>query len=279
MITDDKLLITVAPSIPPYMASSVPNLDLSPEGIADEVVRAAEAGANIAHLHVWDDQGRPTMELAAFKRTLNLIRERCDIVIEGSTGGINGLSPEDRSVALGADIDLASLNPGSVNYDTGVYVNSPDDIMYWVTEMQRRHIKPDVAIFEVGMIANTLGLAEQGLISPPFLFSFVLGQSGAMPATPKNLLFLSESIPTDAVWSAAGHGGYDLQISALALNMGGHVRAGFEDNAYYRPGELAQSNAQLVERLVRMAREVGREVATPEEARQMLGVTRNSKDT
>jgi 3-keto-5-aminohexanoate cleavage enzyme len=167
---------------------------------------------------------------------------------------------------------MASLNPGSVNYDAGVYVNSPDDIMYWTTEMQRRRIKPDAAIFEAGMIANTLALADQGLISPPLLFSFVLGQPGAMSATPKNLLFLSESIPADAAWSAAGHGGHDLRISALTLNMGGHVRAGFEDNAFYRPGEQARSNAQLIERLVRMAHEVGRDVATPTEARRMLGL-------
>jgi 3-keto-5-aminohexanoate cleavage enzyme len=269
----DKLLVTVAPSIPPYLAADLPDLDLSPAGIAAEVGRAADAGANVVHLHVWDEQGRPTTDLTAFERTLRLIRERCEIVVEGSTGGINTLTPAERSVALRAEIELASLNPGSVNYDAGVYVNSPDDIVYWATEMRRRRIKPDVAIFEVGMIANTLALADRGLIAPPFLFSFVLGQPGAMPATPKNLLFLSESIPADAVWCAAGHGGHDLRMSVLALATGGHVRAGFEDNAFYRPGERARSNAQLVERLVRLARDVGREIATPAEARQMLGLT------
>jgi 3-keto-5-aminohexanoate cleavage enzyme len=268
----DKLLVTVAPSIPPYLASGIPGLDLSPEGVAAEVVRAADAGANVVHLHVWDERGQPTMELAAFERTLRLIREQCDIVIEGSTGGLNALSAAERSVALQADIELASLNPGSVNYDAGVYVNSPDDIRYWATEMRRRRIKADIAIFEAGMIANALTLAEQGLLSSPLLFSFVLGQTGAMPATPRNLFFLSESIPATAVWSVAGHGGHDLSMSLLALALGGHVRAGFEDNAYYRPGELAESNAHLIARLVRLAREVGREVATPAEARQLLGL-------
>ena len=272
MSSDDKLLVTVAPSIPPYLATGIPGLDLSPEGIAAEVVRAAEAGANVVHLHVWDEQGQPTMELAAFERTLRLIRERSDIVIEGSTGGVNTLSPAERSVALQADIEMASLNPGSVNYDAGVYVNSPDDIRYWATEMHRRGIKADIAIFEAGMIANAVALADKGLLSAPLLFSFVLGQTGALPATPKNLFFLSESIPPTAVWAAAGHGGHDLPIATLALALGGHVRAGFEDNPYYRPGELAQSNAQLIERLVRLARETGREIATPTEARQMLGL-------
>jgi len=270
----DKLLVVVAPCIPPYAAKAIPGLDLSPEGIAGEVVRAANAGANLVHLHVWDAHGQPTMELDTFNRTLALIRSQCDIIIEGSTGGINTLTAAQRSVALQADIELASLNPGSVNYDRGVYINSPEDIAYWAQEMQRRGIKPDIAIFEGGMIANSLRLAEAGWVSPPLLFAFVLGQQGALPATPRNLLFLVESIPPDAAWTAVGHGGHDLQMALLALAMGGHVRAGFEDSPVLRAGELASSNAQLIERLVRLAREVGREVATPDEARQMLGLRR-----
>ena len=268
----DKLLITVAPSIPPHMAKDIPGLDLSPEGIAEQVVRAYNAGANVVHLHVWDEQGQPTTEPSTFERTLRLIRERCHIVIEGSTGGLNELSPAERSVSLQADIEMASLNPGSVNYDKGVYINSPDDIAYWAQEMHRRHIKPDIAIFEVGMIASSMKLAQEGWIEPPFLFTFVLGQQGAMPATPRNLLFLSETIPAGSLWCVAGHGGHDLRMSALAMNMGGHVRAGFEDNPYYRPGEVATSNAQLIERLVRIACEIGREIASSVEARSLLGL-------
>ncbi len=269
---NDKLLITVAPSIPPYLRHNLPGLDLSPEGVAEEVVRACNAGANVVHLHVWDEHGQPTMDLTAFRRTLHLIRERCGIIIEGSTGGINTLSAAERSVSLQAEIELASLNPGSVNYDQGVYVNSPEDIRYWAGEMHRSKIKPDIAIFETGMIANSLALAEQGLIEPPYLFGFVLGQQGAMPATPKNLMFLSESLPAGAYWGVIGHGGADLWTSTMSMTMGGHARAGFEDNPYYRPGEPATSNAQLIERLVRIARELGREPATPAEARTLLGL-------
>jgi 3-keto-5-aminohexanoate cleavage enzyme len=275
----EKLLIIVAPSIPPYMVQDIPGLDLSPEGIAEEVVRAYNAGANIVHLHVWDERGSPTTDLKAFNRTLRLIRERSDIVIEGSTGGVSELSPAERSVSLQADIEMASLNPGSVNYDKGVYVNSPTDIDYWAEEMHRRNIKPDIAIFEVGMIANAVNLTEKGWITPPYLFAFVLGQQGALPATPKNLLFLSESIPAESFWSVAGHGGHDLQTSVLAMSMGGHARAGFEDNPYYRPGEVATSNAQLIERLVRIAREMGREIATPDDARDMLGLPQGTYGT
>jgi 3-keto-5-aminohexanoate cleavage enzyme len=270
---NNKLLVTVAPCIPPYMAKNFPDLDLSPEGIASEVVRAYNAGANIAHLHVWDEHGQPTTDLAAFKRTVRLIRDQSDIVVEGSTGGVNELTPAERSVALQADIEMASLNPGSVNYDKGVYINSPSDIAYWTQEMRKQHIKPNIAIFEVGMVANSMELVKAGWIEAPYLFTFVLGQQGAMPATPKNLLFLSETIPTDSLWCVAGHGGNDLRMTSLAMNMGGHARAGFEDSPYYCAGEVSKSNAQLIERLVRIAEEVGRQVATPNEARALLGLS------
>jgi 3-keto-5-aminohexanoate cleavage enzyme len=272
MIDTDKLLITVAPSIPPAKAAHVPGLDLSPEGIAGEVVRAWNAGANIVHLHVWDEQGQPTMELGAFERTLRLIREQSDIIIEGSTGGFNELTPAQRSVSLNAGVDMASLNPGSVNYDTGVYINAPSDIDYWAEAMHQRGIKPDSAIFEGGMIANVIERAEKGWIKPPFLFSFVMGLQGALPATAKNLLFLSELVPQESFWTAVGYRGSDLRMAALSMSMGGHARAGYEDNAFYRPGALATSNAQLIERIVRIGREIGREPATPAEARALLKI-------
>lgn len=269
----DRLLVTVCPSIPPYMAQYFPGMSLRPEHIADEVVRAWEAGANIVHMHVWDEHGQPSIDLAAFERTIALIRARCDIIIEGSTGGFNDLTPRQRSVSLKARIEMASLNPGSVNYENGVYINTPSDIDYWAGEMKRLSIKPDVAIFEAGMITNTLVLVERGLVDTPLLFTFVLGQKGALSASVKNLLFLAESVPQGSLWAVAGHNGNDLTCNAQAISIGGHARAGFEDNPYYRPGEPATSNAQLIERLVRIAREIGREPASPAEARTMLGLT------
>jgi 3-keto-5-aminohexanoate cleavage enzyme len=269
---DEKLLVTVAPCIPPYMAAGFPGLDLSPDGIASEVVRAYNAGANLVHLHVWDAEGNPTVDLSVFQRTLSLIKEKCDIIIEGSTGGLNSLSRSERSISLQADIELASLNTGSINYENEVYTNSPKDIEYWASEMHRRGIKPNISIFDSAMISTSLELIHNGLIVSPFLFSFVLGQKGAMPASARNLMFLSESLPPESYWCVAGHGGHDLWMASLAMNMGGHIRAGFEDNAYYRRGELANSNAQLIERLVRIAHEMGRDIASPSEARKILGL-------
>ena len=269
----NKLLVIVAPCTPPYIARDISGLDLSPNRIADEVVRAYNAGANIAHLHVWDEKGQPTTELEAFEKTVSLIREQCDIILEGSTGGVNKLSPQERSVSLQTEIELASLNPGSTNYDKGVFINSPSDIDYWAQEMKRKKIKPNMAIFEVGMIANAIDLLQKDWIESPLLFTFVLGQKGALPASTKNLIFLSETVPADSLWCVAGHCGHDLWMSSLAMLMGGHARAGFEDNPYYHPGEIATSNAQLIKRLVRIAREIGREIATPAEAREMLGLS------
>jgi 3-keto-5-aminohexanoate cleavage enzyme len=164
------------------------------------------------------------------------------------------------------------LNPGSVNYDQGVYINSPADIRYWAGEMHRKAIKPDIAIFEAGMIANSLHLAQEGLIASPYLFTFVLGQRGALPATPKNLLFLTESVPNGSLCFVARHSDWDIQLTVMNMAMGGHARAGFEDTPYYSGGELASSNAQLIERIVRIAGELGREPASPAEARRILGL-------
>lgn len=268
----DKLLITVAPCIPPYMADKIPNLDLSPKSISDEVVRAFNAGANILHLHVWDEKGTPTTKLDAFTETIRLIREQCDIIIEGSTGGFNDLSPAERSTSLNIDIEMASLNPGSVNYDGGVYINAPSDVRYWTTEMHHKKIKPDIAIFDVGMVNNSMLFAKEGLIAEPYVFTFVLGQVGAIPATANNLLFLSETVPNNSLCFLARHSGSDINLSTMNIAIGGHARAGFEDSPYYRQGELATSNAQLIERLVRIGRELGREPATPSESRRILGI-------
>ncbi len=270
----DRLIVMVAPSIPAAVACDIPGLDVSPEGIAGEVVRARNAGASIVHLHVWDEQGQPGLETSAFERTIRLIREQCDIIIEGSTGGTHDTSIEGRSLALQTDVEMASLNTGTVNWGDTVYRNSPDDITYWAQEMKRKGIKPDLAAFEIGMVANSLELVEKGWVEPPLYYTFILGQQGVMPATARNLLSLSEAVPPGAYWSAAGHGGHDLRVASMAITMGGHARVGFEDNPYYWPGELATSNAQLVERVVRVAQEVGRTIAGPDETREMLGISR-----
>ncbi len=270
----DQFIITVAPCPPNAFVHSFPDLPHTPEQIADEVVRAWQAGAAITHLHVIDEKGQPTQNVTAFKRTVALIRERCDIIIEGSSGGAVPMNAAERSVALQCDIDMASLNPGSVNFEKVAYVNTPQDIEYWVTEMHRRRIKPGISVFDSSWIANSLPYIERGLIAKPAVFNMVLGQPGAVPASARHALFLIESLPAGSLWGLTGHGGRDLQTALWAIAFGGHGRAGFEDNVFLTPGVRASSNAALIERIAQLARAAGRTVASPAEARLLLDLPR-----
>jgi 3-keto-5-aminohexanoate cleavage enzyme len=167
--------------------------------------------------------------------------------------------------------EMASLTTGSMNFPDRVYSNPFSEIEYFAAAMKEVGTKPEMEIFEPGMIANALTLVDKGLAQPPLHFEFVLGSRGSLPASPQNLLFLSQSIPPGATWTVAAVGRWQLPMAVLAIVMGGHVRVGLEDNIYYRKGELA-SNEQLVARVARIAAEVGRPLATPDEARQMLGL-------
>jgi len=266
----DKLIITAAltGSVPTKEMSAL--LPVTPEEIAASAGRCREAGASIVHIHARDEEGRPTLDPAVFARTHSLITERSDLIVQVSTGGRAGADPAARAAAVRLiRPEMASLTTGSTNFPDQVYANPFDLVEYLAAAMVESGTKPEMEIFDSGMIANATALADKGLASSPLHFDFVLGSRGSLPASVKNLLFLSESIPSGATWTAAGLGRWQLPMAALAIVMGGHVRVGLEDNLYYRRGELA-SNEQLVARVVRLARELGRPVATPTEARAIL---------
>ena len=164
---------------------------------------------------------------------------------------------------------MASLTTGSVNFPNSVYVNSPDLIEALAGDMQTYGIKPEMEIFDVSMISNATALLAKGLVAAPLHFDFVMGLKGAIPASVENLVHMRNTIPPDATWTVAGIGKAQLAMTTHAILMGGHVRVGLEDNIYYRRGELA-TNAQLVKRVVQLAGILGREIATPDEARQIL---------
>jgi 3-keto-5-aminohexanoate cleavage enzyme len=269
----DKLIITVAPTGSVPTKAQNPHLPVTPEEIADTAYRCWQIGASIVHVHARDDQGRPTLDPNVFARIYELISDRCDIIIQISTGGRAGMDLEARAAAVRRlRPEMASLTTGSMNFPDRVYENPFITIEYLARAMQEAGTKPEMEIFEAGMIANAQLLVERGLATEPLHFNFVLGSPGSLPATPKNLLHLSELIPRHASWTASGLGRWQLPMNTLALVMGGHVRVGLEDNLYYRKGELA-SNEQLVERMVRLADELGRPVATPNEARAILHLT------
>ena len=172
--------------------------------------------------------------------------------------------------------EMASLTTGSMNFPDRVYANPFNVIEYLAKVMQDVGTKPEMEIFEPGMIDNALWLVERGLVNPPLHFDFVLGSRGSLPASAKNLVFLSESVPPGSTWTVAGIGRWQLRMAALEVMIGGHARVGLEDNIYYRRGELA-TNEQLVARIARIAGEVGRPVATPNEARHILGLARSER--
>jgi 3-keto-5-aminohexanoate cleavage enzyme len=168
--------------------------------------------------------------------------------------------------------ELVSFDAGSVNMGPNVFLNPPEFLEALAKETLEKGIKPELEVFEIGMVYTCIRLLERNLLKPPLHFQFVLGVPGGMPATAKSLIHLSEIVPEGSTWSVIGIGQGQLPMAMMAMAMGGHVRVGLEDNIYYSKGALAKSNAQLVERVARIAKEFGREIATPQEARKILNL-------
>jgi 3-keto-5-aminohexanoate cleavage enzyme len=248
------------------------HLPVTPEEIANSAVLCREAGASLIHVHARDSNGKPTLDPSIFEQIHRLVSERTELIVQISTGGRAGTGKEARAAAVRQiRPEMASLTTGSMNFPDRVYSNPFELIEHLASVMKEAGTKPEIEVFEPGMIANALYLVDQGLLAPPLHFDFVLGIRGALPATAKNLLYLSESIPEGSTWTVAAAGRWQLPMAVLAIVMGGHVRVGLEDNIYYRKGELA-SNEQLVSRVTRIATEVSRPVAKPDEAREILGL-------
>lgn len=268
-----KLMITAAINGAEVTRSDNPNLPISPAEIAAEVHQCCLAGASIIHLHGRDKNEQPTQDAAIFKETIEQIRSRCDPIIQVSTGGAVGMQPEERLQPVYLKPEMATLTAGSVNFGDSVFLNPPAYLEQFAVLMKELGVKPEIEIFDVGMINNALQLVQKGLVSEPLHFDFVMGVPGAIPGSIKNLLHLVETIPSGSTWSVAGIGRWELPLGTAAIILGGHVRVGFEDNIYYEKGVLANSNAQLVERIALIAGIHGRGIATPDEAREILGLS------
>lgn len=265
------LTVALNGSVPTHQQS--PHVPLSPTEIADDAVRCQQAGAAIAHVHARDADGRPTLDADIFAEIHDRIKQRTDLIVQISTGGRADLDAELRAAPVRRiQPEMASLTTGSMNFPDQVYANSFDTVRLLAKAMVAAGTKPEMEIFEAGMIDNALALVSDGLAQPPLHFDFVVGSRGSQPATARQLNFLAESIPTDATWTVAAIGRHQLPMGILAMAMGGHVRVGLEDNLYYRRGELA-TNEQLVARMARIAAEAERPVATPDEARKLLHLT------
>ena len=271
---NNKVILTVACTGAWPQKTDSPYVPIAPEEIADEVYQSWQAGASVAHIHVRDDQGKASMSYEKFEKTVKLVRERCDIVLNLTTSGGLGLTDEIRMKPfMELRPELASFDCGSMNWlHTDVFENHPRFLEKLGPAMKEYGVKPEIEIFDAGMVYNALYYLKKGVLEAPLHFQFVLGAAGGMTATVENLVFLKNLIPADSTWGALGIGKGHLPILYAALAMDGNVRVGMEDNIFYAPKVLAKSNAEFVERTKRTAAEIGKEIATPAETRKLLNL-------
>ncbi|SHI53644.1 3-keto-5-aminohexanoate cleavage enzyme [Dethiosulfatibacter aminovorans DSM 17477] len=270
----DKVILTVATTGSWGSKNDSPYIPLSPEEIAEEVVNCSMAGASLAHIHARDENGNESLSTDIFSDIVGRIKEKNDDLILNMTTA--GPPPhENRMIPIKAiKPEMASFDCGSMNWlHKHVFVNSPEFLENLGMCMQKNNIKPEVEIFDSGMMYNALHYIKRGILKSPVHFQFVLGAPGGMKATVKNLLFLQEMLPENSTWSAFGIGKDHLKIMYASLALGATgIRVGMEDNLYYEKGILAKSNVEFVERAVRVIEEFGKKPATPSEAREILNL-------
>jgi len=274
-----KVIITCALTGGVQNKSANPNLPEQPEEIAQQAYECFNEGCAIAHIHARDKEGKPTGDPGVFKEIHNSIRSKCNMILQDSTGGGPGLTFEQRLSCLDAAPEMASLNLGSMLRTIGssagtVWVNPRSELERFAQEMLNRNIKAEMEIYHHGMLREMNNFISKGLVKKPYYVNCVMGMAyqGAVDATPANLISLIQLLPPDTIFNCCAVGAAQLQITTLSVLMGGQARVGMEDNIYLSKGVLAQSNAQLVSRSVRIIRELGYEIASPEEAREILGL-------
>jgi uncharacterized protein (DUF849 family) len=297
-----KTIINCAITGAIHVPSLSPYLPITPEQIAVEAVAAAEAGAATVHLHARDPKnGSPDMDPELFRIFCRQIHEQSDTIICITTGGAPTMTPEERMVAVRAlKPELASINMGSINFGLfpmmdrikeykydweKSYLESSKDLVFKNTFYDQERIfnimdqcgtKPEMECYDVGHLYNTAYWADQGVIRPPFWIQLILGIHGALQPSVENLVFMKNTADKlfgdDYIFSVLAVGRHELNLGTVGVVMGGCVRVGLEDNLYVRKGELAKSNADLVAKMKRIITELSFDIASPDEARQMLGL-------
>ncbi len=268
-----KMMITCAVTGAETMKADNPNLPVTPEEIAISSYEAYQAGAAIIHLHVRDENQQPTQDAEIFKRTIALIKEKCDVIVEITTGGAVGMSDSERMSVLKLQPEMASLDCGTMNFGDEYILNTLPTMRAFAEEFKAQGVKPTLECFDLSHVYAANKLIEEGLLEPPYNFCFVLNVPGGVRYDVETLDFMVRRLPENSIWTVMGVGGRASVLShSGALSLGGHMRVGFEDNIYYGKGILADSNAQLVERAARFAKQAGFEIATPDDVREMMGL-------
>jgi len=299
MIKTDKLIITVCPTGSWLTKTLNPNVPIQPDEIAEEVYRAWNEGASIVHIHARDKEGNPTSDPEVFREIDRKIQQKkCNIIIQHSCSPGRGPGqvmkselkdvPENLLIAA-VDKGLEALTPhlemGSLDIGVSVLSGDPGErIFLWTRAfvekaakmMLERGIKPEPEVYHVGGIVEVNDLITKGLLKKPYWISFCLGMERTIqnvnPYSSKNLIHLVDLLPEDSLFSTLGIGPTETPAATQSILLGGHVRVGFEDNPYYSKGVIAKSNGDVVARIARIGRELGREIATPDEAREILGI-------
>jgi uncharacterized protein (DUF849 family) len=294
-----KVIITAAITGGVHVPSQSPFLPITPDQIVDECVRAGEAGAAVAHIHVRDpENGRPIPSMELFRDVAERVKQRSNIILCTTTGGAPGMTHEERvGVVRELSPELASCNMGSMNFslaplasrikdyqndweqpflertEDNIFANTFKSMRYFLETMNEQSTRPELEVYDAGMVNNAAFMINAGALKRPVYIQFVLGILGGLPATVENLVLLynqARLLLGEFEWSVAAAGRFQFPIGVAALAMGGNVRVGLEDNVYLNKGQLARSNAEQVEKMARIIRELSLEPATPDEARQIL---------
>lgn len=276
---ENKFIITVAQTGALVTKKMNPAVPEQPDEIADSAYDCYNEGAAIVHIHARNPNGTTSGHTDIFRDIHERIRKKCNIILQDSTGGGSNLTVEQRTQCLEAGPEMASLNMGTMVRTIGEaagtpFMNTRTEIENFVRRMNQFNVKPEMEIYNVAMIYESTLLIEKGLLKKPYCVTLILGMAyqGAQEA---NVMFLPtylQYVPPEAFFTTLGVGRIQLDLGILGMVLGGNVRVGLEDNIYYKKGELASSNAQLVARIVRVARELGKEPCTPDEARKILGL-------
>lgn len=270
----EKLIITAAICGAEVTKGQNPAVPYTVEEIVREAKSAVDAGAAIVHLHVREDDGTPTQSKERFRECIDAIYRECpDVILIPSTGGAVGMTAEERLQPTELMPEMATLDCGTCNFGDEVFENTMPMMRDFGKRMLANGIKPEYECFEMGHLDTVLGMAKRGEVpGTPMQFNFVLGVPGCTPATVANLCWMVNAIPAGSTWTATGIGRHAFPLAAAAIVLGGNVRVGFEDNLYLERGVLAKSNGELVAKVVRLAKELGRPVATSAEAREILSL-------
>jgi 3-keto-5-aminohexanoate cleavage enzyme len=271
----EKVIITAAITGSRIMRDVAPHIPITPEEITQSAIEAWRAGAAIVHIHVRDPEtGLGCQDLNRFRQVVEALRSETDLILSLTTSGIPGrnLPVEERLCPVTLKPEMASFDAGSINLGGGVFINDPAFLNEAARIMKGAGVKPEIEIFDLGMLITALRMRDEGKLDDPLHFQFVLGTPWGAPATPRSFLHLYEHLPPGATWSNIGIGRGYLTMAMMALMMGGHIRVGMEDNIYLDKGVMAKTNAELVERVVRIIRAYGRPIASPTEARKILGL-------